>query len=88
MPSSRLSWTSTREERGELEQAGARHRLAEQREAGGGERERARLGHDRRGAPNVRPVELEGGGELDHRGRRVPDRGQPVADVVVADSRP
>ena len=75
-----------REDRRQLEEPGARDRLAEEREARGGEG--AGVGDRRRGAADVGVVELERRGELDDRRARVPDRGEAVADVVVREPVP
>ncbi len=72
-----------REQRRKLEQARVPHDLAEENVASGRQRQRAGLGDDRAGSAHVRLVELQRGAELDDRGRRVPDRGEPVADLVV-----
>ena len=76
-----------RDERRELEQPRVPDDLAEEDVARRGERQRARLGDRSAGAAHVGLVELERGAELDDRGRRVPDRGEPVADLVVRVAR-
>ena len=76
-----------RQERRELEQARVPDDLAEEDVARGGQRQRAGLGDRRARAAHVGLVELERRAQLDDRGRRVPDRCEAVADLVVGIAR-
>ena len=73
-----------RHERRKLEHARVSDDLAEEDVPRGREGERTGLGDRRAGAAHVGLVELERRAELDDRGRGVPDRCEPVADLVVA----
>ena len=75
------------DERRELEEPRASDDLAEEHVARGGQRQRARLRDRCACAPNVGLVQLERGAQLDDRRRGVPDRGEPVADLVVPVAR-
>jgi hypothetical protein len=71
------------EERRELQQSRMAGGLAVEDVAGGRERQRTGLRDCGGGSANVGFVELERGGELDQRGRRVPGGGEIVSDLGV-----